>query len=81
MNYRGEPSCSRAFSRTRFHEHGVLYLHGTQDGCLGADLVKDASSHLPPGSRAEQVAGAGHFLHLERPEEVNRLILDWLGPA
>ncbi|MFC5827661.1 alpha/beta fold hydrolase [Nonomuraea insulae] len=49
--------------------------------CLGADLVKDASSHLPPGSRAEQVAGAGHFLHLERPEEVNSLILDWLGPA
>ncbi|GAA3584616.1 alpha/beta hydrolase [Nonomuraea rosea] len=59
----------------------VLYLHGAQDGCLSAELAKDAASHLPPGSRAELVAGAGHFLHLERPAEVNRLILDWLGPA
>lgn len=25
------------------------------------------------------VDGAGHFLHRERPAEVNRLILDWLG--
>ncbi|QYC43871.1 Soluble epoxide hydrolase [Nonomuraea coxensis DSM 45129] len=59
----------------------VLYLHGAQDGCLGAGLVKDAAEQLPDGSRTEVVADAGHFLHLERPDEVNRLILDWLGPA
>ena len=56
----------------------ILYLHGTRDGCLAADLVKDAQSHLPDGSRTELVADAGHFLHLEQPAEVNRLILDWL---
>lgn len=25
------------------------------------------------------VEGAGHFLHREKPDEVNRLVLDWLG--
>jgi pimeloyl-ACP methyl ester carboxylesterase len=25
------------------------------------------------------VMGAGHFLHQERPNEVNRLIIDWLA--
>jgi len=25
------------------------------------------------------VEGAGHFLHLERPAEVGRLILDWVS--
>ncbi|MFI6905230.1 alpha/beta fold hydrolase [Nonomuraea sp. NPDC050394] len=57
----------------------VLYLHGAQDGCLGADLVADVASVLPEGSRAEIVEGAGHFLHLEKPREVNARILDWLG--
>lgn len=27
------------------------------------------------------VEGAGRFLHREKPEEVNRLVLDWLGRA
>ncbi len=27
------------------------------------------------------VEGAGHFLHREKPEAVNRLVLDWLGRA
>jgi pimeloyl-ACP methyl ester carboxylesterase len=29
----------------------------------------------------EIVAGAGHFLHREKPTEVNGLLLDWLGRA
>jgi pimeloyl-ACP methyl ester carboxylesterase len=60
-------------------ERPVLYLHGTDDGCLGAELVQNAGEHLPAGSRVELVAGAGHFLHLERPEDVNARILEWIG--
>jgi pimeloyl-ACP methyl ester carboxylesterase len=56
-----------------------LYLHGASDGCLGVDQVKGADQHLPPGSRVEIVDDTGHFLHLEKPAVVNRLILDWLG--
>jgi pimeloyl-ACP methyl ester carboxylesterase len=34
---------------------------------------------LAAGSRVEIVPGAGHFLHLERPDEVARLVLDRFG--
>ena len=61
----------------------ALYLHGADDGCISADLA-DPTTLAPlfaSGVRVEIVDGAGHFLHLERPNEVNRLILDFLGGA
>lgn len=63
----------------RVGERPVLYLHGAADGCLDARLVRGAEGHLPPGSRSGIVADAGHFPHLERPEEVGRLVLEWLA--
>ncbi|MEU0484229.1 alpha/beta hydrolase [Streptosporangium sp. NPDC006013] len=56
----------------------ILYLHGVRDGCLGMEQVDQAAAFLPPGSRVEHVLQAGHFLHLERPREVNDIVLDWL---
>lgn len=47
----------------------LLYLHGADDGCVGAELA---------GPDAVVVKGAGHFLHLEQPDEVNSRILDFL---
>jgi pimeloyl-ACP methyl ester carboxylesterase len=58
----------------------TLYLHGRTDGCMGADLAGEAVSALThPGSRVELVDGAGHFLHVERPDAVNQVVLDFLA--
>lgn len=53
----------------------TLYLHGRTDGCMGIEVAEGARALLTSeGSRMEVVDGAGHFLHLERPDEVNRLV-------
>jgi pimeloyl-ACP methyl ester carboxylesterase len=57
----------------------TLYLHGARDGCIGADLARAAEPFLAPGSRVAIIEDAGHFLHLEKPAEVNARILDWVS--
>jgi pimeloyl-ACP methyl ester carboxylesterase len=57
----------------------TLYVHGAQDGCIGAVVVEPTAALLGEGSAVEVVDGAGHFLHLERPDVVNELILDFVG--
>jgi pimeloyl-ACP methyl ester carboxylesterase len=52
----------------------VLLLHGEDDGCLQAAYSADAADVLPEGSEVALIAGAGHFLQLERPDEINRRI-------
>lgn len=58
----------------------ALYLHGSNDGCMGADLIDDrvrtAMAH--DASRIEVVERCGHFLHLERPDIINRLIVEFV---
>ncbi|MFM8856161.1 MAG: alpha/beta fold hydrolase [Actinomycetota bacterium] len=57
----------------------LLYLHGRSDGCMGIEVAEFAQQEFPANARAEFVDGAGHFLHLERPDIVNRSIIDFLG--
>lgn len=56
----------------------VLYLHGADDGCAQVRIGAMHAAKLPPGSHFEPVAGVGHFLHLEDPAGVNRLIRSWI---
>lgn len=59
----------------------TLYLHGADDGCVGCEPMDACQAMLAPGSRTVMVRDAGHFLHLEQPDEFNGRVLDFLGPA
>jgi pimeloyl-ACP methyl ester carboxylesterase len=78
----------RATTATRYAEQQLavdqlppqptLYLHGASDGCISADLARDAARMLAPASRMVTIEDAGHFLQLEKPAEVNGHILAWI---
>jgi pimeloyl-ACP methyl ester carboxylesterase len=57
----------------------TLYLLGAADGCIRADLARAAERLLAPSSRMVVIEDAGHFLHLEKPGEVNQHILAWIN--
>ena len=50
----------------------LLYLHGDHDGCMGAELTEGVADRV-------LVEGANHFLQLDRPGEVQRLVVDFLA--
>ncbi len=56
----------------------TLYLHGADDGCMGVDVIGPVTEFLGPGSEMHVIAGAGHFFHVERPDEVNAHILRFI---
>jgi pimeloyl-ACP methyl ester carboxylesterase len=39
----------------------------------------DVEPWLPPGARFHPLDGVGHFVHIERPEQIARLVLEFLG--
>jgi pimeloyl-ACP methyl ester carboxylesterase len=58
----------------------TLYLHGADDGCIGVD-VAEAARTASPWATVEIVEGVGHFLHLERPDQVGRRIVEFLSSS
>lgn len=56
----------------------TLYLHGRTDGCIGVEVAELAATMVPAHVRFETVDGAGHFLQVEQPDEVNRLVTEFL---
>jgi pimeloyl-ACP methyl ester carboxylesterase len=59
----------------------TLYLHGRDDNCMLLSSVGTPLDFMAEGSEMEIVDGTGHFLHVERPEAVNRRILGFVGKA
>lgn len=56
----------------------LLYLHGRDDGCFGVEAAEAAVAMLTAPSAVHIVEGAGHFLHLEKPDEVGEQVLAFL---
>ena len=46
------------------------------DGCVGVEVAEMAAAEAPDHVRVEIVDGVGHFLHRERPADVNRRIVE-----
>ena len=55
-----------------------LYLHGANDGCIGANLSEGMENFFD-NLEIKILPDCGHFLHLEKSEEVNQIILDFLS--
>lgn len=55
----------------------TLALCGGDD--MREELMTDQGQYFTGEYRYESVAGAGHFLHREKPAQVTRLVLEWLG--
>jgi pimeloyl-ACP methyl ester carboxylesterase len=56
----------------------TLYLHGRDDNCMLLSSVGSPLDFMAEGSEMQVVDGTGHFLHVERPDVVNRRIVDFL---
>jgi len=72
LNYRGSTA-------SRLNESGVplLWLVGERDRVVAPELIR-RSHELTPGSRFHLVPQAGHSGYFERPDEWNRLVLDFM---
>ncbi len=77
-----DPALSEAQSATlALPPQPLLYLHGTNDGCMGIATARATNELLSEPSRYVEVDAAGHFLHLEQPDVVNRHIINFVTAA
>lgn len=57
----------------------ILYLHGVEDGAMQVGYTEQLLTALPAESVVQTIAGAGHFLQIDRPAEVAAAILNYVG--
>ncbi len=56
----------------------AMYLHGRNDGCIGVALTAGIQRAYQAHFECHIIDGAGHFVHLERPDMVNPLLIKFL---
>ncbi|MFK8001537.1 MAG: alpha/beta fold hydrolase [Polyangiales bacterium] len=59
----------------------TLAIAGVDDGCIDLRMFDHSfpDADFPKGVRIERIQNAGHFAHLEKVEQVNRLLTTWLA--
>ncbi len=59
----------------------TLAITGADDGCIDTRMFDYVflPEDFPAGVRIERVKDAGHFVHLEQPQLINLMLLDWLA--
>ncbi len=71
------PSSLRGLARTPRVDAPVLVIWGEHDRFLGPELA-EPDPEVVPNARVARVPDAGHFVHYDRPERVNQLLLEFL---
>ncbi len=56
----------------------TMYFHGERDGCIGLELTEGMEQFFTKGFEKFVVSDAGHWAHLEQPDEVNRRLVEFL---
>lgn len=56
----------------------TLYIRGADDGGIGVECAEGMEKAFTAGLEKHIIPGAGHFVHQEKPEAVNRLLLAFL---
>lgn len=56
----------------------TLVIWGDRDSALGVDLL-DGLDRMAPNLRIHRIAGASHWVQNEAPDEVNRVMIDFLS--
>jgi pimeloyl-ACP methyl ester carboxylesterase len=56
----------------------AMYVHGVDDGCVGIEMADGVERAYAGGIEVHRIEGAGHFVHLERPDRFNELMLRFL---
>jgi pimeloyl-ACP methyl ester carboxylesterase len=55
----------------------AIHLHGVDDGCFGVASTTGSERFYDAPYVLHRIDGAGHFLHREKPAEINALLLDF----
>ena len=57
----------------------TLYLFGAEDGCVEPEASKGQEKYFSGEFLPRTIEGAGHFMHLEKPDVVEPIIVEWVA--